>query len=213
MTASSLAATYAFDRTGGSVAADFTNTLDGSRADPGVDHLAGYGELVEFARQTALVNDATARRLLSLASRRPEKATQIHRRAIALREAAWRAFDRIAEAREPDPRDLAVIADEAKEALANAALVMRDGTYAWMWTQDDDLGRALWPLARAVSDVLTSEDEVTRLRECASDTCGWIFVDRTKNRSRRWCDMRGCGNRAKVRAFRQREKRTARKSR
>lgn len=201
---------YSFDRTGGSVAADFANTLDGSRAHPGIDRLAGYADVVEFARQTELVSDAVAKRLLALASRRPDKATQVYRRAIALREAAWRAFDRVARGHDPDPRDVALITTEAVEASANARMVKRGGAYEWTWPAGDDLARALWPLARLASDVLTSPEQLSRLRECASDSCDWVFVDRTKNRSRRWCDMRGCGNRSKVRAFREREKRSTR---
>ena len=45
------------------------------------------------------------------------------------------------------------------------------------------------------------------IRECDGDTCGWLFLDTTRNHSRRWCDMRGCGNRAKVRRHRQKQRR------
>ena len=206
-------AAYVFDRTGGSIAADFTNTLDGSRAAPGTDHLASYQDLVEFARQTGLVSSALAKRLLALASRQTERSTQIYRRSTALREAAWRVFDRVANGREPERRDIAVVTEEALDASASSRMVKGDGSYEWTWARDDDLARPLWPIARSVSEVLTAPEELVRLRECASDTCDWVFVDRTKNHSRRWCDMRGCGNRAKVRAFRTREKRTARGSR
>jgi len=45
---------------------------------------------------------------------------------------------------------------------------------------------------------LTSE-ELDRVRECADDRgCGYLFMDTSRNRSRKWCDMRGCGNRAKA---------------
>ncbi|HEV2391667.1 MAG TPA: CGNR zinc finger domain-containing protein [Verrucomicrobiae bacterium] len=40
------------------------------------------------------------------------------------------------------------------------------------------------------------------MRLCQGDTCGWLFVDSSKNHSRRWCDMRDCGNRAKARRHR-----------
>jgi predicted RNA-binding Zn ribbon-like protein len=92
--------------------------------------------------------------------------------------------------------------------------VLREGDgYTWSWGESDDLARALWPIARGAVDVLTSAQERARLRECASDTCAWVFIDRTKNHSRRWCDMAGCGNRAKGRAFRARQKRTTHKTR
>jgi len=73
--------------------------------------------------------------------------------------------------------------------------------------------RPLWPIARAVADVLIHEENRSLLRECADDTCAWLFVDRTKNHSRRWCDMNTCGTRNKMREYRERQKRVARRAR
>jgi len=204
---------HVFDLDAGTLAADFTNTLSGSRERPGTEHLATYADLVDFAKQTGVLGPAVARALIADAERRPEKATQIHRRAIALREAAWRAFDRIAQDREPAPADVEVIAAEAQRATAQMAFQRLGKSYAWTWPDTDDLERPLWPIARAAADLLASDDERPRLRECASDTCAWIFVDRTKNGSRRWCSMSDCGNRAKVRAFRERQAKAARRAR
>src|SRR5512142_2855250 len=204
---------HTFELVGESIAADFANTLSGSRAHPSTDHVARYADLVEFAKQAGTISSSTAKRLLASAERRPAQATEIYRRSIALREAIWRAFDRIAHEREPETADLALISAEASDAYGNAR-VMRDASgYAWTWPDSDDLARPLWPIARAAVDVLTTPDERDRLRECASDTCAWVFVDRTKNHSRRWCDMGGCGNRSKVRAFRERQKSSSRRSR
>lgn len=55
-------------------------------------------------------------------------------------------------------------------------------------------------LAAAVVDLLRHVD-VDRLRRCEGDGCGWFFLDRTRNRSRRWCDPADCGNRHRVRAY------------
>ena len=204
---------HEFELVGESVAADFANTLSGSRARPSTDHVARYADLIAFAREAGVLSAADAKRLLAVAERRPQVATEIHRRSIALREAIWRAFDRIAHEREPEAADLALISAEAAEALAQGKL-LRDGRgYTWGWPETDDLARPLWPIARGAVEVLTSPGERERVRECASDTCAWVFVDRTKNHSRRWCDMGGCGNRAKVRSFRERQKRVARKAR
>lgn len=56
----------------------------------------------------------------------------------------------------------------------------------------------LWPVARSAAELLTSPD-AQRVRECALRSCSWLFVDRSRNRRRRWCDMKTCGNRAKAR--------------
>lgn len=204
---------HAFELIAGSLPADFTNTLSGSRENPGTEHVARYADIVEFVRQSGLLGAGQAKRLLAHAERHPQKATEMYRRSIALREAIWRAFDRLAHDREPAPEDVAAISAEAAQAMANARVVRHGDGYAWEWPETEDLARPLWPIARDAADVLTSEAERDRLRECASDSCAWIFVDRTKNGSRRWCDMSGCGNRAKVRAFRERQARPARRSR
>jgi predicted RNA-binding Zn ribbon-like protein len=75
-----------------------------------------------------------------------------------------------------------------------------NGALAWDW--EDEGGSAdlmLWPIARSAADVLTSPRELARVRQCPGAGCGWVFLDETKNRSRRWCDMDVCGNRAKAR--------------
>lgn len=204
---------HEFELVGASIAADFANTLSGSRAHPSTDHVARYADLVAFARQSGALTPGEAKRLVAAAERHPQLAIEMYRRAIALREAIWRAFDRIAHEREPDAADLALISAEAASAFASAKVLSDAGGYTWGWPETDDLARAIWPIARGAVDVLTSREERARIRECASDTCAWVFVDRTKNHSRRWCDMGGCGNRAKVRSFRERQKRAVRKAR
>jgi len=55
--------------------------------------------------------------------------------------------------------------------------------------------------------LLTSSQRLNQVRQCRGDNCGWLFVDGSKNHSRRWCDMRDCGNRAKVRRHRLKQRR------
>jgi hypothetical protein len=62
-------------------------------------------------------------------------------------------------------------------------------------------GRAA--IVRSAVELLTSEDR-SRLRVCAGEDCDWLFVDGSRNRSRRWCDMSTCGNRAKARRYHER---------
>jgi predicted RNA-binding Zn ribbon-like protein len=77
--------------------------------------------------------------------------------------------------------------------------------FVWQWDEDaTDLDRVLWPIAQSAAELLTSP-ELARVRECAKEHCNWLFVDRSKNRSRRWCDMQECGNVAKVRRYRSRK--------
>ena len=197
---------------GGDLSTDFTNTRSGRYEDAGHDHIQTYADLVEFVRQAGAIGPSVARRLLAEAERRPEKATQVQRRAVALREAIWRVFVALAKDERPTAEDVELLGAEAADAMAHARVVRTAEGFTWQWPESDDLARALWPIARSASDLLTSGDRA-HLRECADDTCAWLFVDRTKNHSRRWCDMGTCGSRNKVREFRERQRRLARRAR
>lgn len=201
---------HGFELIGGDVSTDFTNTRSGRYEVAGHEHVQTYADLVEFARLSGLLPAADAARLVREAVRHPEKATQIHRRAVLLREAIWRAFARIASGKEPPREDVDLISREAAEALRHARVTPSGGGFEWTWAETTDLARPVWPIARAAADLLTNDADRANLRECADDTCAWLFVDRTKNHSRRWCDMNNCGTRNKVRAYRTRQKRAAR---
>jgi len=76
----------------------------------------------------------------------------------------------------------------------------------WAWDETaPSLDRPIWLIVRSAANLLTSE-ETSSIRECASETCSWLFVDRSRTRRRRWCDMSTCGNRAKARRHYQRRK-------
>ena len=66
------------------------------------------------------------------------------------------------------------------------------------WTPEAVSAMQLDTMDRSAAELLTSPD-LPLVRECAGYDCGWLFMDTTKNRSRRWCDMATCGNRAKGR--------------
>lgn len=83
--------------------------------------------------------------------------------------------------------------------MTRAGLTLAGGRFQWAWPGvQPDLDRVCWWVARSAAELLTSED-LTLVRECAGYDCGRLFMDATKNRSRRWCDMSTCGNRAKMR--------------
>ena len=185
---------------GGYLALDFANTVGGTRTAP-TEHLGGYQELLEWARQAGVMDEAEVRRLARSAERRPAEAKKAFRRGIELREAIFRAFDARARAR-PEPLDSVDVIDrEAREAAQHHTIRRRDGGFVREWeNKREDLERPLWPVAVAAADLLMSRDERI-VKECGSNTCDWLFIDRSRNRSRRWCDMRDCGNREKARRF------------
>lgn len=202
---------YAFELTGGTLCLDFVNTL-GNRAgpEPLAEHLAAYGDLVEFARQAGTLAAPAADALQVAGKARPGEATRVLSRAVTLREALYRVFDRLARGERVDEVDLAGLNAELGQALAHARVAKQVDGYALAWdapaaaTPNARLDAPLWPVTHSAMEVLLEAD-LSRVGECDSDTCGFLFLDTTKNRSRRWCDTRICGNRARVRRHRRRQ--------
>jgi len=92
------------------------------------------------------------------------------------------------------------------EALTHQRLVREGYRYALGWDDGEALDSILWPVAKSAAELLTSE-EAKLVRQCegfAATECAWLFIDETRNRSRRWCSMTSCGNRAKARRHYQR---------
>jgi predicted RNA-binding Zn ribbon-like protein len=202
---------YAFEISGGHPALDFTNTIS-RRMDPANnrERLTHYGRLVSWGQQAGLLTAKEAERLRAEASRRPRAATATLRRAIVLREAIFDLFVSLARGKRPPAAAL----DTVNAALPGAMAALRVGPehdgFGWRFTHDDaDLAPMLAPIVRATADLLTGSD-LSRVRECGSDTCFWLFLDHSKNGTRRWCDMKVCGNRAKARRHYQREKKAER---
>src|SRR5438309_2186102 len=182
---------------GGSVALDFANTLGGMHSAPTHEHLLGYQDLVEFARIAGTLSPTQARRLIVEGGRHPARAAGVLRRAIALRETIWRVFDAFAKSGRAAPADLAAIHQEDLAVLAHALIKQSESGVDYEWSDELSLDRPLWQIARSAADLLRSKD-LANVRECGSETCEWLFIDRSRNHTRRWCDMNDCGNRAKV---------------
>jgi len=200
-------AEFKFDLTGGMLCLDFANTVS-RRDDPELrrEHLAGYGDVVSFARQSALLSPKHAGLLCSFAEQHASQAQRIFQRALELREALYRAFAAIAQKKIPAASDLQKVNDAALDALQHRSLARANGGYRWEWQSDEKnpLDRILWQVAQSAAELLTS-DKLRALRFCEAPDCEWLFLDNSRNRSRRWCDMTSCGNRQKARRHYQRQ--------
>ena len=193
---------YTFDLSGGRLCLDLANTVSDRGSDRPIDHLRTYGDLIAWARQAGAVAPGVARALLAEAAARPEAARRALATAIDAREMLYRLFAAVAAGKRPRPEDLAVLNDHVPAAFARAYMAVADRTFILKAeAAADDLASPLAPVIQSAIELLTSAD-VARLRACAADTCEWLFLDTTKNRTRRWCDMKVCGNRAKIRRFR-----------
>jgi predicted RNA-binding Zn ribbon-like protein len=189
------------DLTGGDVSLDFVNTAGGRDYGSFQEKLRTYADLVTWAERVGVAGEERGRRLRAVAARLPAEAEAVLARAQALREALFRLFS----GRPNDATDLDLVADEAGRAASEQRLVATSDGYEHAWPESERLEQLLWPVALSAADLLTSEDR-PRIKECAAADCNWLFLDVSRNRSRRWCDMRVCGNRAKARRFTARRK-------
>jgi predicted RNA-binding Zn ribbon-like protein len=196
-----------FDLDAGSVVLDFANTLEGRYDDPPRDLLHAYGDLLAFALESEIIDQETARSLSNEAARRSDEAAAVLAGALELREAIFDAFSALAAESEPPGEGLAVISGWLARALPHGTIAQGGDAFVWEWeSPTTDLARPLWPIAYVAAELLL-HGPTDRVRECAADDCGWLFVDSTRNRARRWCSMKSCGNRAKVQHFRERSRR------
>lgn len=192
---------FQFDLTGGQLALDLANTVS-RRDDPErrKDHLEIYRDLLSFARQSGIISSKLAGEFLNYSEQHSSQARRSFLEAIKLRESVYRAFSAIAQGKSAPPPDLDQITGFALRALQHRCLSRGNGGYQWEWQSNsgNPLDRILWPMSQAAADLLTSK-QLKIVRFCEAPDCEWLFLDHSRNRSRRWCDMTTCGNRQKAR--------------
>jgi predicted RNA-binding Zn ribbon-like protein len=191
---------YRFDFCGGHIAIDFTNTVGNRGLDP-EEHFNTFADIVAWAEARGLVTRRAAAALRQQAASEPDAASRAHRRAVALREALYRVLDAAAGKRRPRSADLDVLNAHVSATFDGATLVPSGARFTLDPPRRAGLDEVLRTVVRAAVDLLTS-DEVEHIGRCADDSCAWLFLDATRSRTRRWCDMKSCGNRNKVRRFR-----------
>jgi predicted RNA-binding Zn ribbon-like protein len=195
-----------FEFTGGSLCLDFANTVDNRASGHAKELLTDYSRLLRWAEESGAVGKKTVEKLHGLANESPGNAQLTIRHAIQLREAIYDIFSAVAHRRSIPSTALALLNHAVQRSSDHAQIVHTNRHFAWEWiSPDNNLDSMLWPLAQSAAELLTSE-ELSYVRQCASETCAWLFVDKTKNHRRRWCDMKSCGNRDKARRYYQRQK-------
>lgn len=184
---------------GGNLALDLLNTRSGPPGGPfDLEGLDGYPSLVAWAVRAGSLGEPLARRLLDRAARRPEEAAAALARALEVREELHGILTEVAAGRRPSAASLEVLRRAELEALAGAALVMNEGGAAWSWAHDHRPTRPLWPAVHAAVDLL-ARGPLDRVKACGG--CSFLFLDDSKNRSRRWCSMDDCGTAEKMRRY------------
>ncbi|MGA7732560.1 MAG: ABATE domain-containing protein [Chloroflexia bacterium] len=192
---------HTYEMVGGALCLDFVNTRSHytDSPTPSNDHFDTYSEVLNWASQVGIITYDEEHALNHLAALAPARAEAALHKARELREAIQRTFLAAGAGVPPDARPFELLNREIAEAMSHARLVRTHDGYEWGWEPAHaDLERILWPIAKSAADLLVS-GKLARVHECAGDTCGWLFLDTSKNHSRRWCDMKDCGNTAKAR--------------
>jgi predicted RNA-binding Zn ribbon-like protein len=171
-------------RIAGNVALDLANTMSWRGTAQEIDHLGGAEAITAWATDAGIVSDTFS----VPASNRAMFVAEIHR----LRHAIEAVFADVSRGATPKGVALRTILDFVAGSIEAATLRGVPTVFEFQ-----GLHRITGPLAWAALDLLRSSSELARLKQCPPADCRWLFLDYTKNSSRRWCDMATCGDRAK----------------
>ena len=195
-----------FEFTGNWLCLDFINTVEDRPTQHPRELLNSYQDLVTWAKQARIITDDEAHQLLAEAAHSPKDTFAVLQRAIGFREAIHDIFFAIAEDSSPSEAKLASFNAELAATMSHACILPKGEHFVWDWTAKEyALECILWMIVKSAADLLIS-GELHDVRVCSAPDCQWLFLDTSKNHSRRWCDMKGCGNRAKVRRHYERKK-------
>ena len=194
-----------FELIAGHPALDLVNTLDWRFRDSGAEELLGsYDDLLAFAAQSEVLSPKQIRQIVRTGNDgAPAEAIVACRE---LREAAAEIFYATVDDRTPPASQIKIVERFFKEARDHQRLAWSGSRLAWEWPASEfgpDL--PLWILSVSTARLMLSED-MCRLRACEKPDCRWLFLDTSKNHTRRWCDMKICGNRMKARRFKAQHK-------
>jgi predicted RNA-binding Zn ribbon-like protein len=182
---------------GGHPALDFVDTLGGMRGEdpkPEDEYLRSYEDLVTFGLKAGTLSERSARRLRRVARERPREAHAVLEDARRRRDVLDAAFRPISQGKAPPASVLKELRDFGAEAMTRGELVASEDGFEWSWERYEGLDMPLWPIAHAALELMAG-GPLDRLKTCGR--CRWLFLDTTKNHSRRWCSTEECGTEVK----------------
>lgn len=210
--------TNKFKLIGGDISLDFVNTVNGRISNPNKksgrdyydvfpsDKLENYADLVAWGLKAGLFEEKEAKKLLQIKEDKPQAGDAVFKRSLNLRESVYRLFKSVIEGWQPEEKDLEELNRELNLARRHQRLSAAKNGFVFEWIdRSESLDRMLWQISEAATELLVNGD-LTRIRRCANDLCNWLFLDTSRNRTRQWCIMKDCGNVAKVRRFRAKQR-------
>jgi predicted RNA-binding Zn ribbon-like protein len=179
---------------GSALCLDFVNTVN-SRPTPEHDYLMQYSDLVEWANKLGIITSTQSKSLQKHAIENSGAASKAVNSARRSRELLYRLFSSTAKGSEPDTKDIELFVTAYGEAISRGQLMKAGDHFRTTWQVDETFDALLWPIMHSAGELLLSE-ELGKVKECPN--CGWLFLDTSKNQSRRWCSMNTCGARDKM---------------
>ncbi len=187
---------------GGWLCLDFSNTLGMHASKQGSEFLRSYFDLAEWSNYAGIATDEEERSLLNEAEKSPKEAEDVLQEAKELREIIFRIFSSIAKNTVPQEKDISLFNKKLSRMMRQSKLEIAESGIEW--NVKGNINSLDWPLSAVIHSafMLLTSDEWDKVKMCADERgCGWLFIDYSKNKSRRWCDMEDCGNLAKQKRF------------
>lgn len=182
---------------GGNLSLDFVNTVYDRHEERLRDLLQNYLDLVTWVHFAGAIDSSQKEKLLQKGRENQRKANQLYKDSLQLREALYDFDFQVINGGKVAPTSVPLINQWLSKAFSNLELTQLDHRFVLDWKPDNfALESVLWPILRAFADLVTNDD-LERIKQCSN--CGYVFLDNSKNKSRRWCSMEICGNRVKAR--------------
>jgi predicted RNA-binding Zn ribbon-like protein len=182
---------------GSELAFDLTNTTSGRGGERWLEHLQSAQNVIDWARHAKVLTEKDHRQLARRLAADARLRSRLLAQTIALRDLIYAIGTAIAAGARPRGKDMDRLVRIHADCLARARLIPAAATFAWVWDPAEQPVEAiLGPVALSAMSLLSGSD-LSRVKQCPGDHCGWLFFDTTKNKRRRWCEMEVCGNRAK----------------
>ena len=186
-----------FELVAGHPALELVNTLDSRFSPNPKDLIPNYEDLLRLTTQLELLTAEQARRLARTVSE--QEARLVLAWTVELREALAAIFYTRMAGNKPPAAEVAILQRHFRAAALHRSLQAGNTHLEWTWAGAERKAEfPLWTLAQAAADLLVSKD-AEWVKDCGAPTCRWLFLDLSKNHTRRWCDMKICGNRMKAR--------------
>jgi predicted RNA-binding Zn ribbon-like protein len=186
---------------GGELALDFANTSSARGLPTQQDHLQRPEHVVQWAAHAKVLPAEDADWLANAVAAEPALGRRLIAEALTLREHVYQLGAAIAAGRPAPSERVEALAHAHARALAAGALTPIGANFGWSWRpREAPVEAILGPISLSALTLLQQAD-LTRVKQCQGEKCGWLFFDATKNKSRRWCEMEVCGNRAKQKRF------------